>query len=104
MCRPGQPLSAIRRGKCEWWAMLNRAICAARAAWYGVYESARLQCERQLERPFWGGGGPLVSVLIPTHNRADLLFTRALPSVLAQTYRNLEIIIAAHGCTDGTLR
>ncbi|MGI9503588.1 MAG: glycosyltransferase family 2 protein [Geminicoccaceae bacterium] len=45
---------------------------------------------------------PLVSVLIPTHNRVDLLLSRALPSVLSQTYSNLEIIVAAHGCTDGT--
>ena len=45
---------------------------------------------------------PLVSVLIPTHNRIDLLLSRALPSVLSQTYPNLEIIVAAHGCTDGT--
>ena len=28
---------------------------------------------------------------------------RALPSVCAQTYRNLEIIVAAHGCTDDTI-
>lgn len=27
---------------------------------------------------------------------------RALPSVLATTYDNIEIIVAAHGCTDGT--
>ena len=43
---------------------------------------------------------PLVSVLIPTHNRADLLLERCLPSVLAQTYRNLEIIIANHGTDE----
>jgi glycosyltransferase involved in cell wall biosynthesis len=28
---------------------------------------------------------------------------RALPSVRGQTYRNLEIIVAAHGCTDDTV-
>lgn len=49
------------------------------------------------------GHGDKVSVLIPTHNRVDLLLSRALPSVLSQTYSNLEIIVAAHGCTDGTI-
>lgn len=28
---------------------------------------------------------------------------RALPSVQAQTHENLEILVAAHGCTDGTV-
>ena len=50
-----------------------------------------------------GSQQPLVSVLIPTHNRADLLINRSLKSVLSQTYRNLEVIICAHGCTDDTL-
>jgi len=45
---------------------------------------------------------PLVSVYIPTHNRVDLLMERALPSVTNQTYRDLEIIVVAHGCTDQT--
>lgn len=35
---------------------------------------------------------PLVSVIIPTHNRVNLL-KRAIQSVLDQSYRNLEIII-----------
>ena len=47
---------------------------------------------------------PLVSCYVPTHNRADLLLTRALPSIRAQTYTNLEIIVACHGCTDDTAR
>jgi len=45
---------------------------------------------------------PKVSVYIPTHDRVDLLISRALPSVIRQTYKNLEIIVVAHGCTDGT--
>ncbi len=47
---------------------------------------------------------PLVSCYVPTHNRVDLLLSRALPSIRAQTYTNLEIIVACHGCTDGTAR
>lgn len=45
---------------------------------------------------------PLVSVLIPTHNRVEILTTRSLASALRQTYKNLEILVLAHGCTDGT--
>ena len=29
---------------------------------------------------------------------------RALPSIMAQTYPNIEIIVAAHGCTDNTVK
>jgi len=39
-----------------------------------------------------------VSVLIPTHNRVDLLLERALPSVLAQTHTDMDIHIVQHGC------
>ncbi len=36
---------------------------------------------------------PLVSVVIPTWNRADSLAERAIPSALAQTHANLEVIV-----------
>ncbi|RCS69124.1 glycosyltransferase [Vibrio casei] len=43
----------------------------------------------------------LVSVYIPTHNRADML-KRAVDSVLKQSYQNLEIIIVDDGSIDET--
>lgn len=46
--------------------------------------------------------GPEISVVLPTYNRSDVL-PRALRSIEAQTYENLEIIIVDGGSTDGTL-
>lgn len=44
---------------------------------------------------------PLISVIIPTYNRADTL-AEAICSVLSQTYDNIELIIVDDGSTDGT--
>ena len=38
-------------------------------------------------------GKPLVSICIPTFDRIELLTERSLPSVLGQTYANLEVIV-----------
>jgi glycosyltransferase involved in cell wall biosynthesis len=43
----------------------------------------------------------LISIILPTYNRARLL-SRALDSVLAQTYPHIQIIIADDGSSDNT--
>ena len=46
-------------------------------------------------------GVPLVTIVLPTCNRAHLL-GRAMGSVLAQTHPDLELIVVDDGSTDGT--
>lgn len=45
---------------------------------------------------------PLVTVCIGTSDRARLLTERCLPSVLRQSYRNLQIVVVGDHCLDDT--
>ncbi|MCO6491601.1 MAG: glycosyltransferase family 2 protein [Phaeodactylibacter sp.] len=49
-----------------------------------------------------GKGKPLISIILPTFNRAKLL-NRAIKSVIAQSFENWELIIVVDGSTDETL-
>lgn len=46
---------------------------------------------------------PLVSVIVRTYNRAGII-RRAMDSIIAQTYPNIEIIVVDDGSTDWTAR
>lgn len=50
-------------------------------------------------RPF---SNPMVSVVLPTYNRAALL-PASIESILNQTYENFELIIIENGSTDNTM-
>jgi len=49
----------------------------------------------------YGSDNPLVSVIIPTYNCAEYV-SEAIESMLAQTYRPLEVVVLDDGSTDGT--
>lgn len=40
---------------------------------------------------------PLVTVIVPTHQRSELLRSRALPAVLSQTHTRLEVLVIGDG-------
>src|SRR5262245_14062805 len=44
---------------------------------------------------------PLVSIGLPTYNRASML-PRAIESVLAQTHANIELVLSDNASTDET--
>ncbi len=45
----------------------------------------------------------LVSVVVPTYNRTDLLLTRCLPSILGQTHQELEVLVVGDGTEQATV-
>jgi glycosyltransferase involved in cell wall biosynthesis len=65
-------------------------------------KNTRLLAEARSRYPQPDSRDPLVSVQIPTFNRAEILVGRTIPSILNQTYRNLEVVIVGDCCRDDT--
>jgi len=80
-------------------------ITAFNALRYSIMEPIMLKIARvKHEKPPYKDPdvNPLVSVYVPTYNRAQLLVDRAISSVLSQTYKNFEFIVIGDHCTDNT--
>jgi Glycosyl transferase family 2 len=45
---------------------------------------------------------PLVSIVIPTYENVEGLRTRSIPSALAQTYANVEVVVVGDAAPDAT--
>ena len=102
-CRFGKPFNLWTKSRLQWvcsskWAAIRKAIIYITPS--GDKRVIRL--EREAEKGAEPNLNPLVSVIIPTYNRANILLNRSLPSVLGQTHKNLEVIIVGDHCTDNT--
>lgn len=64
---------------------------------------ARLRGERDVCWPEEDAVDPLVTVRIPTYDRGRLVVDRAIASALAQTYRNIEVVVVGDGATAETV-
>ncbi len=49
------------------------------------------------------GGGPLVTLIVPVYNTAEGPLRRCLRSLLAQDYRNIELVVVDDGSDDETV-
>ena len=91
------------RPKRKWYlAILDWLITAFLFCWYSVADRVRLRLARRYyeyqyypeNAPEHFGATPVVSIIMPTIGRDA---TKAIDSVLAQTYKNWELIIVGDG-------
>ncbi len=84
--------------------LADKFISKSRETYYSLYEPIALALQRRIHDKEYQNKNsePLISVYIPTYNRADLLKERGIPTVLDQDYKNFELIIIGDCCTDNT--
>ena len=82
----------------------DRIVSGLNGTRYVVEEPLKLRLLRMMHEKDYSKQekNPLVTVYTPTYNRAKLLMERALPSVLDQSYKNIEYVIIGDCCTDET--
>jgi glycosyltransferase involved in cell wall biosynthesis len=84
--------------------IVNKIISGFNSLRFALTDPPRLQLARLKYEHLYTDKNeePLISICLPTYNRARLLVELAVPSVLGQTYRNFELIIIGDHCTDET--
>ncbi len=83
-----------------WSMFLNLIISIFVDAWFRLSEPIMLFWARQKNKE--NSKGDLVSIIIATYNRSNILINRTLPTILAQTHKNIEVIIVGDKCIDDT--
>lgn len=82
--------------------LFDKIFCALNKARYNVTEPLLLRWVRAVNAYDYTRTDPLVSCYVPTYNRGEVLIERAVNSILAQTYRNIEVLVIGDCCTDNT--
>ena len=77
------------------------ALRAARHAALEPYQLARARRLNYREEPF-EPACTLVSVIIPTYDRLEILYSRTIPALMRQSHRRLEIIVIGDACPEST--
>ena len=80
--------------------LYNGTISTLIDIWFRLYEPIKLKLARKYSSHI--SGQDLVSIIIATYNRSNILINRTLPSALNQSYKNIEIIIVGDKCIDDT--
>lgn len=80
----------------------NIVFCFFKAVYYKLFERIYLYLIRLKTQNNVYDPEPLVSIIIATYNRAEILANRTIPSVLNQTYKNIEVVIVGDKCIDNT--
>jgi glycosyl transferase family 2 len=85
-----QALAAIRARLDEEISPALRIMAGDDASNRRLLDDARRSPEYELA---FEDAEPLVTVILPTYRRADLLRSRALPAILGQTHERLEVLV-----------
>jgi glycosyltransferase involved in cell wall biosynthesis len=79
---------------------MNKIIALILKKWYKYIEPIKLWFSRRLN--IKNEKNDLISIIIATYNRSNILINRTLPSVFMQTYENIEILVIGDCCIDDT--
>ena len=92
-----ESLLNLERGRIDWALGSVEGVTAQIDAYHAYRETDEY-------RAAYATAVPLVSVCMATLDRAELLIERSIASVLAQTHRNLQIVVVGDNCTDDTMQ
>jgi glycosyltransferase involved in cell wall biosynthesis len=93
---------AAMKWRVDRWRARRRRRLPRQINRYRLQYLGRLWMARMRAQDLYRDAEPLISVLIPTYNRGELLRERSVASVLRQTYSRFEIVIVGDACTDHT--